>query len=107
HAHPAMIIWATFAMLITATPIFAWRYMLRQDKKRPAAPVPGNTGPQEAVPQAGPTGQSGPVGQYQPQPLPAHNASHAPHHKPSWAASGSGTDQTMQIALGGLGGRKE
>lgn len=109
HAHPAMIIWATFAMLITATPIFAWRYMLRQEKKKPAAAVPAQPAPAQHAPY-----------QSEPQPLPTQHASHAPHaahgqhaphapqRKPSWAASGSsGNDQTMQIALGGLGGRKE
>jgi hypothetical protein len=105
HSHPAMITWAIFAMLITATPIFAWRYMLRQEKKRPAAIVPAQPAPaQPAAYQPEP----------QPQPLPAQHTPHAghtphaPQQKPSWAASsGSGTDQTMQIALGGLGGRKE
>ena len=105
HSHPAMITWATFAMLITATPIFAWRYMLRQEKKKPAATVPAQTGPQDAVA----TGAT--AAPYQPQPMPAHaTPPHTPHgqQKPSWAASGSGgNDQTMQIALGGLGGRKE
>jgi hypothetical protein len=104
HSHPAMIIWATFAMLITATPIFAWRYMLRQEKKKPAAHAAPPGGQQDAAPAAGPAVP------YQPQPLPSHATPHAPHgqQKPTWAASGSGgNDQTMQIALGGLGGRKE
>ncbi|MFF1309104.1 glycosyltransferase family 2 protein [Streptomyces sp. NPDC058307] len=103
HSHPAMITWATFAMLITATPIFTWRHMLRQAKKKPA------TAPQETVvPAQVPAHQ-----QYQPQPLPAAQhapAQHAPADKPSWADSNThdeGNDQTMQIALGGLGGRKE
>ncbi|CAM5732848.1 cellulose synthase (UDP-forming) OS=Streptomyces alboniger OX=132473 GN=CP975_12790 PE=4 SV=1 [Streptomyces alboniger] len=38
HSHPAMIIWATFATLVTATPIFAWRHQLRQARKKPAVP---------------------------------------------------------------------
>ncbi|MEU6541800.1 glycosyltransferase family 2 protein [Streptomyces sp. NPDC046859] len=107
HSHPAMIIWATFAMLITATPIFAWRYMLRQEKKKPAAHAArsAGSGQQDAAPAAGPAVP------YQPQPLPSHATPHAPHgqQKPTWAASGGGggNDQTMQIALGGLGGRKE
>ncbi|MFE9659933.1 glycosyltransferase family 2 protein [Streptomyces sp. NPDC005955] len=37
HAHPAMIIWATFALLITAAPIFAWQWTMRQDAKKAAA----------------------------------------------------------------------
>ena len=80
----AMITWAIFAMLITATPIFAWRYMLRQEKKKPAATVPAQTGPQDAV-AAGTT-----AAPYQPQPMPAHaTPPHTPHgqQKPSWAAS--------------------
>ncbi len=88
HSHPAMITWATFALLITASPILAWRYMLRQEKKKKKPPVlPAE--PQDAVPP--------------PQALPV---AHGPQQKPSWAASNSG-EQTMQIALGGLGGRKE
>ncbi|WP_018544907.1 glycosyltransferase family 2 protein [Streptomyces sp. LaPpAH-108] len=31
HAHPAMITWAVFALLITAAPILAWRYALRRE----------------------------------------------------------------------------
>ncbi|EDY54437.1 MULTISPECIES: cellulose synthase catalytic subunit [Streptomyces] len=102
HSHPAMIIWATFAMLITATPIFTWRHMLRQAKKKPA------DAPPEAVVPAQVPAQASARTQYQPQPLPA--APHAPAQKPSWVDSHThdeGTDQTMQIALGGLGGRKE
>ncbi|MCX4881032.1 MULTISPECIES: glycosyltransferase family 2 protein [unclassified Streptomyces] len=109
HSHPAMLIWATFALLITASPIFAWRYSLWQAKKRPPAP---------AVPE--PQNPAAPGTAY--QPLPAQAAPHSPHasgHKPSWAAASGGSggspsgdpsagnDQTMQIALGGFGGRKE
>jgi hypothetical protein len=97
-----MIIWATFAMLITATPIFTWRHMLRQAKKNPA------DAPPEAVVPAQVPAQASARTQYQPQPLPT--APHAPVQKPSWADSHThdeGNDQTMQIALGGLGGRKE
>ncbi|WP_406126059.1 glycosyltransferase family 2 protein [Streptomyces sp. NBC_00989] len=92
HSHPAMITWATVALLITASPILAWRYMLRQERKRPSPVVPVE--PQDAVPP--------------PKPVPV---SHAPQQRPSWVASGTGTnsggEQTMQIALGGPGGRKE
>jgi hypothetical protein len=90
HSHPAMITWACFALLITATPIYVWRYELRQDRKKQlrrkrrrhaaaSAPQPQDAGP---------------------APAPAHGV---PHEQP-WAASGGGADQTMQIALGG---RKE
>jgi hypothetical protein len=101
HSHPAMIIWATFALLITASPVFAWRWQLRQEAKKPAAPA----GEQPQDP-AGPH-------RTQPLPVPQQAAPHAPQNKPSWAATPGangevgGTDQTMQIALGGLGGRKE
>lgn len=83
NSHPAMVIWASFALLITASPMFAWRYQMRQDAKKPPAGPPE---PQHAVttPQPLPTQQSAPHGQ----------------HKPSWAADG-GSDQTVQIALGG------
>ncbi|MET7478221.1 glycosyltransferase family 2 protein [Streptomyces sp. NPDC005648] len=104
HSHPAMITWATFALLITASPIFAWQYTLRKAKKEPSVPVYEE--PQDA-PLSVP---------YQPRPLPAqHTPAHGTAQKPSWAASNegpdgqgdSGNDQTMQIALGGFGGRKE
>ncbi|WP_328747733.1 glycosyltransferase [Streptomyces sp. NBC_00285] len=97
HSHPAMITWAIFAMLITATPILTWRHMLRQAKKKAAAGPPAAVVPAQVPAQP----------QYQPQPLPTQ---HAPAHKPTWADSNTrdeGNDQTMQIALGGLGGRKE
>ncbi|MFF3915057.1 glycosyltransferase family 2 protein [Streptomyces sp. NPDC001852] len=91
HSHPAMITWACFALLITASPILAWRYTLRQEKKRPkpAAPAPAVAEPQDAVP--------------------APYAAHLPPKRPTWADGGRGgqDEQTMQIALGGLGGPKE
>ncbi|WP_433450633.1 glycosyltransferase family 2 protein [Streptomyces sp. CA-142005] len=98
HSHPAMITWASFALLITASPILAWRYTLRQERKRPQpAAATGPAEPQDAVPAA--------------------YAAHLPLKRPTWAADeqhgGRGADrtgeneQTMQIALGGLGGRKE
>ncbi|MGW5428424.1 glycosyltransferase family 2 protein [Streptomyces sp. NPDC004059] len=98
HSHPAMIIWASFALLITASPIFAWRYTLWQERKRPKpSAATGAAEPQDAVPAA--------------------YAAHLPLKRPTWAADeqhgGRGADrtgeneQTMQIALGGLGGRKE
>jgi hypothetical protein len=100
HAHPAMIIWATFALLITASPMFAWRWMMRQDKKgrkhrhggapkeAPAPPVPVHDSRIPVQPQQSQAPHSP---QYAP---------HAPQHKPSWAANG-GNDQTVQISLGG------
>jgi hypothetical protein len=97
NSHPAMIIWATFAMLITAFPIFVWRHELRQAKKRPAASGARETAEPHRT---------------QPLPIPQQpSAPHAPQPRPHWAdadgGNGGGNDQTMQIALGGLGGRKE
>ncbi|MGW3203208.1 glycosyltransferase family 2 protein [Streptomyces sp. NPDC001135] len=98
HSHPAMITWACFALLITASPVFAWQYTLRREKRQPKPAAAGPVAePQDAVP--------------------APHAAHAPHvpqQRPSWATAGHGdrnrtgeNEQTMQIALGGLGGRKE
>src|SRR5690606_15198650 len=113
HAHPAMVIWATFALLITAAPMFAWRHGMRQDRKKHGAHAAGQPAP--AHPAAPPPAM--------PQ---QQHAPHTPQTGPSWAGShgapgGSrgpegpggtgggnpGNDQTMQIALGGLGGRKK
>lgn len=95
-----MITWACFALLITASPILAWQWALRQAKKKPTA-APAS--PEETVPL--PAQASAPQ-QEQHTPHAPH-APHAPQHKPSWAAqgqgggSGAGNDQTMQISLGG------
>ncbi|MFG3205511.1 glycosyltransferase family 2 protein [Streptomyces sp. NPDC048192] len=88
HSHPAVITWASLALLITASPILAWRYTLRRERGRPT-PAPE---PQDAVPAA--------------------YAAHPPLQRPAWAAGTDGeraaeNEQTMQIALGGPGGRKE
>jgi cellulose synthase/poly-beta-1,6-N-acetylglucosamine synthase-like glycosyltransferase len=101
HAHPAMIIWATFALLITASPVFAWRWQLRQDARKPGGDAGGRgqdpEGPHRTQPPAAPQAQT----------------PHTPRHTPGWAAvpgaegEAGGTGRTMQIALGGLGGRKE
>ncbi|MEF9904108.1 glycosyltransferase family 2 protein [Streptomyces sp. P9-A2] len=165
HAHPAMIIWATFALLVTAAPLFVWRHSMRQDRKKPPgahasgrlpADRPATEPPkdfahepatqqlqtlprvQQAQAQAQTPGQyQGQQYQAQAQQYGQHHAQQQPHaahgrqDRPSWAAShggpagqgepegpagpggatgagnSSGSDQTMQIALGGLGGRKE
>lgn len=91
-----MITWASFALLITASPILAWQWALRQAKKKPTA-APAS--PEESVPL--PAQASAPQQEQHAPPAP-----HAPQHKPSWAAaqgggSGGGNDQTMQISLGG------
>ncbi|MFD7444654.1 glycosyltransferase family 2 protein [Streptomyces sp. NPDC059909] len=79
HDHPAMITWASLALLITAAPIFAWRYTVRAEKKKRNAQPPAGDGT------PGPQGPQPPAG------------AHEPQQKPHWAPA----DQTMQIALGG------
>ncbi|MGW8490005.1 glycosyltransferase [Streptomyces sp. NPDC055886] len=78
HSHPAMVTWATLALLITAAPIIGWRYTIRAEKKK------RRTG-------GGSHRSGGPTPGPRPQPLPG-----AP-----------GNDQTMQIAQIALGGRKK
>ncbi|MFJ5017191.1 glycosyltransferase family 2 protein [Streptomyces griseoluteus] len=75
HAHPAMITWAVFALLITASPILVWGWSLRGER------VPGAAA--EPVP----------------EPLPA------PRVPAQRTARDS--EQTLRIAVGGLGGRDE
>ncbi|MFB7503288.1 glycosyltransferase family 2 protein [Streptomyces broussonetiae] len=92
NSHPAMITWAGLALLITASPIFAWRYTLRQERRGPGRAA-GAAEPQDAVPA--------------PRPAPLLR------QRPSWAGAGQAarragdTEQTMQITLGGPGGREE
>ncbi|GGZ52518.1 glycosyl transferase [Streptomyces inusitatus] len=86
HDHPAMITWATLAMLITAAPILVWRHSLHEEKKkrkrrrrrgggagRAAGSAPAPTPPQPSQPPATPRPPAG---------------------------TGD-SEQTMQIALGG------
>ncbi|MGW0545928.1 glycosyltransferase family 2 protein [Streptomyces altiplanensis] len=75
HDHPAMITWAALALLITAAPVLAWRWTVRQEKRNGRGAPPDRTGPP-----AGPPAET-----------------HAPRPKPTWAPA----DQTMQTALGG------
>ncbi|MFD6417868.1 glycosyltransferase family 2 protein [Streptomyces sp. NPDC060194] len=87
HDHPAMIVWASLATLITALPIWIWRRSVTAEKKarkanggRPVAPEPEEEEPYEDdFPGRGP-GQG-----------------------PSWAGrpGAQQNDQTMQISLGG------
>ncbi|MEV8014965.1 glycosyltransferase family 2 protein [Streptomyces sp. NPDC086554] len=102
HSHPAMLIWATFALLITAAPIFAWRWGMRQEKKKRksrhgAGPSGPPSGGDPMVPQQRDTTAQLPQAPHAVQAPQAPQAPHAPQQKPSWAA----TDQTMQISLGG------
>ncbi|MEV7051068.1 glycosyltransferase family 2 protein [Streptomyces anulatus] len=78
HSHPAMVTWATLALLITAAPIIGWRYTVCAEKKKRRAG-------------GGSHRSGGPAPEPRPQPLPG-----AP-----------GNDQTMQIAQIALGGRKK
>ncbi len=78
HSHPAMVTWATLALLITAAPIIGWRYTVRAEKNKRRAG-------------GGSHRSGGPAPEPRPQPLPG-----AP-----------GNDQTMQIAQIALGGRKK
>ncbi|MEU4201177.1 cellulose synthase catalytic subunit [Streptomyces sp. NPDC045470] len=86
HSHPAMITWATLALLITAAPVFAWRWGMRQERRKTSRgdPPASGGGPQQAP---------------------------HPQRQPSWAAApersalaepGDRTaGRTAQIALGG------
>ncbi|MGW2637343.1 glycosyltransferase family 2 protein [Streptomyces sp. NPDC001348] len=90
HSHPAMVTWASFALLITASPLFVWRYTLRRERKAPAAAAAGPAGSGEPAEPAEPA-----------EPQDAVPAGYAPH------ARVGEQDQTMRIALGGRGGREE
>ena len=79
HAHPAMLVWASIALLITASPVFVWRWTLRQERRRRVIAEE----PQDTVVTPG-------------QPAGAH----APSPRTAWSGH-PGPDQTMQIALGG------
>ncbi|MFC9082188.1 glycosyltransferase family 2 protein [Streptomyces sp. NPDC057062] len=79
HAHPAMLVWASIALLITASPVFVWRWTLRQERRRRVIAQE----PQDTVVTPG-------------QPAGAH----APAPRTAWSGH-PGHDQTMQIALGG------
>ncbi|WP_189261214.1 glycosyltransferase family 2 protein [Streptomyces fuscichromogenes] len=86
HAQPAMLTWATLALLITAAPILAWRYTLRKERAVPVAAAE----PEDAVPAGHPP------------------AAHAPQQRPTWAPpTGSPAEQTLRIALGRPGGAEE
>ncbi|MFJ1746070.1 glycosyltransferase family 2 protein [Streptomyces sp. NPDC088116] len=59
HDHPAMITWATLALLITAAPIFAWRWGMREEKKKRRHKRGARPAPQWAdTPQTAPNAQT-------------------------------------------------
>ncbi|MFE3665653.1 glycosyltransferase [Streptomyces sp. NPDC059164] len=78
HSHPAMVTWASLALLITAAPIIGWRYTIRTEKKKRRSG-------------GGSHRSGGPAPEPAPQPPPG----------------AAGNDQTMQIARIALGGRKK
>lgn len=107
HDHPAMLIWASLATLITAAPIIGWQVGLRAEKKRRKQAKKagggggaGGTSPQQAAPAQEPPPPAQPaaagVG------LPGAGVPAGPPGAggttPSWAAGPPrGTDQTAQI----------
>ncbi|MFI2640342.1 glycosyltransferase family 2 protein [Streptomyces sp. NPDC018610] len=68
HLHPAMITWASLALLITAAPILVRWWTPRRDRRGPATaeapppPVPVPSGPHDAVPPAYAAHATGPGG---------------------------------------------
>ncbi|MBA0049634.1 glycosyltransferase [Streptomyces sp. AJS327] len=87
HDHPAMLIWASLATLITAAPIIGWRFSVRAEKKRRKQQKNRHRQGHDQEPPPG----GGTAEHTAPDPA-------APGGGPSWAAS---PDETMQIALGG------
>ncbi|MCX5412372.1 cellulose synthase catalytic subunit [Streptomyces sp. NBC_00059] len=76
HSHPAMLTWASLALLITTAPIAGWRYTVRAERrKRRAGPAAGPPAPTPDEP--------API----PGPVPGEPAR-------------AGNEETMQIALG-------
>ncbi|GAA1680130.1 glycosyltransferase family 2 protein [Streptomyces yatensis] len=41
HSHPAMTVWASIALAVTAAPIIAWRWTVRQEKRNPQPALGG------------------------------------------------------------------
>ncbi|MFI1537613.1 glycosyltransferase family 2 protein [Streptomyces anandii] len=99
HAHPAMLVWASLALLITASPILAWRWTLRRARRSPAPSRPV-TAPPASCPVTAP---------------PAGRAARVPQRRPIRAGAGRVTaegtgEHTMRVALGsprGAGGCEE
>ncbi|MGW3627578.1 glycosyltransferase family 2 protein [Streptomyces sp. NPDC000880] len=82
HDHPAMITWATLALLITAAPIVAWRRGIHAEKKK-------RDKREGSKRESGKRKDGG-------QPPAGHPQAHVPQQR-----QGSAAEQPMQIALGG------
>ncbi|GGX86837.1 glycosyltransferase family 2 protein [Streptomyces anandii] len=98
HAHPAMLVWASLALLITASPILAWRWTLRR-ARRSTAPSRAVTAPPPSRAVTAP-----PPSRAVTSP-PAGRAARVPQRRPSWAGAGRVTaegtgEHTMRVALG-------
>ncbi|AOP45706.1 glycosyltransferase family 2 protein [Streptomyces lydicus] len=78
HSHPAMIIWASLALLITAAPIVAWRAGVRSARRRAAAGADDGRAASTAEAAAG-----------------------GPDATTTAAGAPATSEQTLQIALGG------
>ncbi|AXG78027.1 glycosyltransferase family 2 protein [Streptomyces paludis] len=93
HSHPAMVIWASLAMLITAAPIIVWRLGMREEKKkRRRARSPRHQGPPQGTPGGPPAG--GPLPHTAPLPV-THDQTQAQTSAPTSAPT------SAQISLGG------
>ncbi|MFE2939019.1 glycosyltransferase family 2 protein [Streptomyces sp. NPDC059255] len=111
HDHPAMLTWATLAMLITAAPIFIWRWSMRQERRtkrrrgahRGGAGGAGTAGGAGAAEQAvPPLDRTAPLPQIPHQQYQEHQPQQ-PHqaHQQDQAAPTGQTAQTARIPLGG------
>ncbi|MEV7424125.1 glycosyltransferase family 2 protein [Streptomyces sp. NPDC091212] len=104
HSHPAMVTWATLAMLITAAPIIVWRLGMRDEKKKRRARRGGGAHGGGAhgggARHAGPAGPAtGPRTAVLPSPLPGTSAAAG---TPATAPLPVTNDQTAtRISLGG------
>ncbi|MCX4634579.1 glycosyltransferase [Streptomyces sp. RPA4-5] len=110
HSHPAMVIWAVLAMLITAAPIFAWRRSVSDEKRKRSAAATGSDTSGGGGSPAGPAGGGSSAtaddegssatadGEGSPATADGQAAAPADGRATDPAAT---TEQTMQIALGG------
>ncbi|MFF3750076.1 glycosyltransferase family 2 protein [Streptomyces sp. NPDC002018] len=104
HDHPAMIVWASLALLITAAPILTWRWGMRQEKRKRRGAHRGGRPPGGAAPSGAeaPSTAAAPfvprqsAGTAPPAVGQAAPAPDAAHPVPTVT-----TDQTVQISLGG------